>query len=203
MKPETAAYILSLLDSQYAHIAEQARVSKTAGERQRMYYNGMRTMLEAVLSEGYTDDACMLSVSADGVHSVFDRSQIEQSSEPEPVPAKPDLLTVALEHGFTGAEFARLSVKRIRPSVTQGYASICVDGKEVINFADAMVLRCSDGTFSNGFRTLDPAEVSEFGYEISGWGSVNTDEDFLRAAIAHPLDSFYHYSDMLRKALAR
>jgi len=205
MKPETTAYLLSVLNSQYAHIAEQARTSKAAGERQRHYYNGMRSMFEAVISEGYTDDSRMLSVSAEGVHFIVDRSQIEQSAgtEPAAAPAKPDLLTVAIERGFTGADFARLSVKRIRPSVTQGYAAICVDGTEVLNFADEMFLRCKDGTFSNGFRTLDPADVPFFGYEVSGYGSMHTDEDFLRAAIAHLLDSFYHYSDMLRKALSR
>lgn len=69
MKPETIAYLLALLDSQFAHIATQRRKSKAAGERQRIYYSGVYTAINAAISEAFTKPVCIL-VSPEGKHSI-------------------------------------------------------------------------------------------------------------------------------------
>ena len=71
MKPETVAYLLQMLDSQCAHIAECSRRSKAAGERQRQYYTGMATAVNTAISEAYTEPVAVF-LNHDGKHSVIE-----------------------------------------------------------------------------------------------------------------------------------
>ena len=71
MTPETIAYMLQLLDSQYQHIDTQRRRSKAAGERQRIYYSGVSVAVNAAISEAYTQPVCVIC-GADGNHSVVE-----------------------------------------------------------------------------------------------------------------------------------
>ena len=71
MKPETISYLLQLLDSQHAHIAECSRRSKAEGERQRLYYTGLSTAVNAAISEAYTEPVAVF-LNHDGKHSVIE-----------------------------------------------------------------------------------------------------------------------------------
>lgn len=72
MTPETLAYILQLLDTQYQHIATQRRLSNAAGERQRVYYCGFLHGCNLAISDGYMVNR-MITVDDNGRHSVIDR----------------------------------------------------------------------------------------------------------------------------------
>lgn len=72
MTPETLAYILQVLDSQYQHIATQSRLSKAAGERQRLYYCGILHGCNLVVSDGYMLNR-IITVDANGKHRLLDR----------------------------------------------------------------------------------------------------------------------------------
>lgn len=92
-----------------------------------------------------------------------------------------------------------IEVKRNRPSVTQGSATVYINGKAAITFGDDMYLILKDGTFSSGSRTVEHAQ--HYGEVIGGWGSIKPDSDFIMGLLYHPLDSVYHYSDILKKAI--
>ena len=72
MTPETIAYILHLLDTQYQHIATQRLKSNAAGEKQRVYYCGLLNGANLVFSEVYTANR-MITVDANGKHQLLDR----------------------------------------------------------------------------------------------------------------------------------
>ena len=72
MTPETIAYILHLLDTQYQHIAAQRLKSNAAGEKQRVYYCGLLNGCNLVVSEGYTVNRT-ITVNAEGKHELIDR----------------------------------------------------------------------------------------------------------------------------------
>lgn len=93
----------------------------------------------------------------------------------------------------------KIEVKRNRPSVTQGSATVLINGKEIITFNDEMYLKNSDGTFTNGFKTVQNAR--HYGEVITGWGSIKPDSDFIIGLIYHPYDQLYHYSEIFQKAV--
>ena len=74
-----------------------------------------------------------------------------------------------------------LEVRRNRASVTQGSATVYLNGQEII-------------TFSDDIRMIGPGE-KYYGPLIGDWASVTPDYHFIRAMLWHNLDSVYHYSD--------
>lgn len=79
------------------------------------------------------------------------------------------------------AAYHLMDVTRERQSTTQGTALIRCAGKEVIRFADDMYLKTRNGSYSNGFRIIPDAQ--HHGPVISGWGSIKSDADFMKAAL--------------------
>ena len=68
---DTIRYAEELLNAQYDHIRkEKAGIPRN---RQEAYYNGMRAMLEVLISNGYTDNAVHVQRDAWGKHSVYRR----------------------------------------------------------------------------------------------------------------------------------
>ena len=92
-----------------------------------------------------------------------------------------------------------IEVKRERQSVTQGTATIYINDNKVLSFGDDMYLENSDGTFTNGHRTVESAR--HYGPVIGGWGSIKPDSDFIIGMIYHPYDQIYHYSEPFQKAI--
>lgn len=93
----------------------------------------------------------------------------------------------------------KIEVRRNRMSVTQGSATIVINGKDIITFGDDMYLKNSDGTFTNGFKTVEGAQ--HYGEVISGWGSIKPDSAFIFSLFYHPYDNIYHYSELASKAI--
>ena len=79
------------------------------------------------------------------------------------------------------------TVKRNRPSVTQGTATVYLNGQEAFTFADTIELITEGQPF--------------YGENIGGWASVTPDEKFIKACLFHPYDDVYHYSDKVKKIL--
>lgn len=92
-----------------------------------------------------------------------------------------------------------IEVKRNRQSVTQGSATVYINGKEVLTFGDNICLKQKDGTFTNGFKTFENAK--HYGEVISGWGSIKPDSDFIIGALYHPYDNLYQYSKLAIDAI--
>ena len=84
MKPETVNYLLSPLDSQYSHIADCKRRSKAAAERQRLYYTGVFTAVNAAISEAFSEPVAVF-LDHRGRHSVIECPALR--ADPEEVPA--------------------------------------------------------------------------------------------------------------------
>ena len=66
MEKSTLAFCLNLLDVQRAHMEEGNLISAKV---QEAYYDGMRRMLEAAVSEAYTEDYFVTCAS--GKHSIL------------------------------------------------------------------------------------------------------------------------------------
>lgn len=66
MEKKTLAFCLNLLDVQRAHMDEGDPISAKV---QAAYYDGMRRMLEAAVSEAYTEDYFVTCKS--GKHSIL------------------------------------------------------------------------------------------------------------------------------------
>lgn len=81
------------------------------------------------------------------------------------------------------------TVKRERSSVTQGSATVYLNGEKVLTFADEIKL-IKDG------QTC-------YGENIGGWASTTPDSDFINATLYHPLDSVYHFSDKIKEIIKR
>jgi hypothetical protein len=92
-----------------------------------------------------------------------------------------------------------IEVRRDRPSVTQGSATVVINGKDIITFNDEMYLKQNDGTFTNGFTTVNDAK--HYSEVICGWGSIKPDSHFIFALFYHPYDHLYHYSELVNKAI--
>lgn len=81
------------------------------------------------------------------------------------------------------------TVKRERPSVTQGSATVYLNGEKVLTFADEIKLIKDSQTY--------------YGENIGGWASTTPDSDFIKGVLFHPLDSVYHYSDKVKEIISR
>ena len=79
------------------------------------------------------------------------------------------------------------TVKRNRPSTTQGTATVYCNGQEVLTFGDNIELIKEGQPF--------------YGENIGGWASTKPDEAFIKGCLFHPLDDIYHYSDKVKKIL--
>ena len=80
-----------------------------------------------------------------------------------------------------------IEVFRDRSSVTQGEASVHINGKKVQSFHDEIVL------LNDGDRYYGP--------NIGGWASKTPDFNFINALLWHKLDSVYHISDSAKSVL--
>ena len=78
-------------------------------------------------------------------------------------------------------------VKRHRASVTQGTATVYLNGQEVVTFGDKI-------------RPIKDGQTF-YGEKIGLWASITPDEDFIKGVLFHPLDSLYHYSDKVKEIL--
>ena len=110
---------------------------------------------------------------------------------------------IAIKWGFEHMDYVRdldliynklglLDVQRYRSSVTQGEAGVICNGKEIARFGDDIKLR-SNGSHEI-FSSLTTNEP-QYGEVIGGWGSINPDEKFRRAALTQ-------YGKEICKALA-
>lgn len=72
------------------------------------------------------------------------------------------------------------TVKRNRQSVTQGEATVYLNGEKLVTFGDKIEL-IKDGQ-------------SYYGENIGGWASVKPDSDFINGILFHPYDYIYHLS---------
>lgn len=76
------------------------------------------------------------------------------------------------------------TVKRDRESVTQGYARVFMNDVMINSFGDNIVFVGRNGEC--------------FGLNIDGWGSIVSDEEFIKGAMYHPYDKVYHYSNRIK-----
>ena len=83
-----------------------------------------------------------------------------------------------------------IEVKRERPSATQGYAHIYINGVRVHSFMDEIEL-------------VTDKNKPTYGENIGGWASVASDGDFIIAALYHPYDKVYHHSDAVKEAIKK
>ena len=81
-----------------------------------------------------------------------------------------------------------IEVKRERPSATQGYAHIYINGVRVHSFMDEIEL-------------VTDKNKPTYGENIGGWASIIPDSDFIMGLLYHPSDEIYHYSDKAKKAI--
>lgn len=78
-------------------------------------------------------------------------------------------------------------VERRRGSVTQGEATVLLNGQKVVTFGDKIEL-CPKGT----------RRGTEYGENIDGWQSVKSDADFLRSV----LFPFYLHKQRIKERIA-
>jgi hypothetical protein len=83
-----------------------------------------------------------------------------------------------------------IEVKRERPSATQGYVHIYINGDRVHSFADNIEL------ITDKNKTI-------YGENIGGWASVTPDGDFIVGFLYHPYDKVYHISDLFKAAIKK
>ena len=79
------------------------------------------------------------------------------------------------------------TVERHRNSVTQGTATVYLNGEKVFTFGDKIELIKDGQPF--------------YGENIGGWASVTPDENFIKGVLFHPYDNIYHTSDNVKKIL--
>lgn len=83
-----------------------------------------------------------------------------------------------------------IKTERVRPSATQGFVSVYINGTYILDFGDDIVLTDS-GTDQNDY----------YGDNIGGYRSCIPDSNFTLGLIWNPLDFAYHYSDMICRKL--
>lgn len=83
----------------------------------------------------------------------------------------------------------KFTVKRERGSVTQGSATVYLNGEKILTFADEIKLIKDGQTY--------------YGENIDGWASTTPDSDFINGVLFHPYDSVYHYSDKIKEIIKR
>lgn len=79
------------------------------------------------------------------------------------------------------------TVRRNRGSVTQGTATVLLNGQEVITFGDNITL--TEGGQTRG---------AEYGEVINGWQSDKRDEDFIKG-VTNP---FYTNAEVIERRIA-
>lgn len=80
-----------------------------------------------------------------------------------------------------------IEVKRNRISVTQGYATVYVNGEEMISFGEEIKLIRQSEKY--------------YGEMIDGWASTKPDEAFIKGMLFHPFDRYYRCSEKFRNML--
>lgn len=80
-----------------------------------------------------------------------------------------------------------IEVRRSRLSVTQGFATVCVNGTEMVTFGDQIEL-------------IKPGQ-HWYGDKIGGWASTTPDESFIKGMLFHPFEEFYRHSKKFRDML--
>lgn len=78
------------------------------------------------------------------------------------------------------------TVKRERGSVTQGGATVYLNGEKVVTFADTIELIKEGAPY--------------YGENIGGWASTKPDSDFINGVLFHP---FNDYSDKVKEIISR
>lgn len=68
MTGATIVYALNVLEAQYRAIST---VSTDSAERQQMYYDGMRRMLEIIVSDGWTQPYDVQRIPEDRAHKII------------------------------------------------------------------------------------------------------------------------------------
>lgn len=81
------------------------------------------------------------------------------------------------------------TVKRNRQSVTQGTATVYLNGIEIVTFGDTIELITDNKSY--------------YGEKIGDWASVKPDIDFIKGTLFHPFDETYHYSEKVKNVLNR
>ena len=81
------------------------------------------------------------------------------------------------------------SVKRTRSSVTQGSATVYLNGDELTTFGDTIEL----------IKEGQPY----YGDLIGGWASVKPDSSFISAALWHPVDDYYWHSQKAKNYITK
>lgn len=81
----------------------------------------------------------------------------------------------------------QIEVRRNRPSVTQGSATVYVNGEEAITFGDDIEL-------------IHPGE-KYYGPLIGDWASRKPDASFIHGMLYHPYDELYRVSKNVRQII--
>lgn len=82
-----------------------------------------------------------------------------------------------------------IEVKRVRQSVTQGEAVVCINGQPMATFGDTIM-------------QVKPGETF-YGERVGDWASVKPDSAFLLGLMYHPHDNVYHHSDRVKAAVIK
>ena len=77
IKKSTIEFALDTVNKQYSYIKDDHRHSKTRREKQLSYYQGMATMLDLLMQQGFTDDTHFLWIDPDGTHSIKRKADIK------------------------------------------------------------------------------------------------------------------------------
>lgn len=81
------------------------------------------------------------------------------------------------------------TVKRERQSVTQGTATVYLNGEKVLTFGDTIELIKEGRPYH--------------GENIGGWASTKSDSSFINGVLFHPKDGIYHYSDKVKEIISK
>lgn len=82
-----------------------------------------------------------------------------------------------------------IEVRRDRKSVTQGFATVMVNGLPLVSFGDEIEI-------------IHPGETY-YGPLIGDWASRKPDVTFILAAFWHPMDNIEHLSDKAKGLIER
>ena len=80
-----------------------------------------------------------------------------------------------------------IEVRRNRQSVTQGTATVIVNGEEVVTFADEIEIMHPGDKF--------------YGPKAGGWASKKPDTDFIKGMLFHPYDDIYKCSKKVKRII--
>ena len=82
-----------------------------------------------------------------------------------------------------------IEVRRNRPTVTQGSATVLINGKEVMTFHDTIKIITKE---------MADAGQKACGEQIGSWASVIPDSEFIIGLLYHPYEDF---SKLVKEAL--